>query len=229
MAYLRSGGVLLQQGGGGGSDPTFTETVLCDNSALSTGTLTLSDDIANYDFLKIELNNSTYSRDYFLLTCPEVVLALKSISSNRVNFNELNTSQYKCYTLSADNLTWTHYGSRNLVIKKIIGLVCTNKTVSKTEIYKRASISTGSVTITPVEDVLSYDYIYLGTIDGASDESQPCAFPVVLDKSNNNQIGVWNRYSGGGSLFYMENHLINAYTSDGNNYYLGCAYGVKFT
>ena len=100
MAYLRSGGVLLQQGGGGGSDPTFTETVLCDNSALSTGTLTLSDDIANYDFLKIELNNSTYSRDYFLLTCPEVVLALKSISSNRVNFNELNTSQYKCYTLT---------------------------------------------------------------------------------------------------------------------------------
>lgn len=210
--------------------PTFTETVICDNSALSTGNLTFTDDFENYDLLDIELYNTSSLVDFHILTIPSVLVAIKTTSSNQVNFNEIGNNQYKCYTLSADNLSWTVRGSRNLIIKSVKGLVCDNMTVTTTEFYKRNSISPVVATIEPVEDIADYDYIFLGIGDGASDQTQPTNIPIRIDKNDfDTSLGVWHRYNNAGLPVFIDHHSILAPVDYyGNNYFILCAYGVKF-
>jgi len=216
--------------GGGGGNPTFTETVICDNTALSTGNLTFTDDFENYDLLDIELYNTSSLVDFHILTIPSVLSAIKNASSNQVNFNEVGNNQYKCYTLSADNLTWTVRGSRNLIIKSVKGLVCDNMTVTTTEFYKRNSISPVVATIEPIEDIADYDYIFFGIGDGASDQTQPCNIPIRIDKNDfGTSLGVWHRYNNAGLPIFIDHHSIVAPVDYyGNNYFILCAYGVKF-
>lgn len=230
MAFLRSGGVLLQQGGGGGSDPIFSSALICDNTAESTGTLTFTDDYENYDLLDIELYNTSSLLDFHIMTSPSVISAILNTNSRYINFNEIGGNQYKCYNVSADNLTWSHAGSRNVIIKSVHGLTCTNKTVTTTEFYKRNSIVPVTATIAPVEDLSDYDYIFLGIGDGSWDQIQPSNVPIYINKASEDcSLSIWHRYGNAGLPVYVSNHSISAPDYSGNNYYILCAYGVKFT
>lgn len=231
MAYIRSGGILnIEGGGGGGTNPQFTDTVICDNSALSTGTLTFTDDIEDYDILDFECYNADSQKITHYLTVPEVIMAIKNASSDYVNFNEIGTNQYACYGVSSDNLTWTVRGRRNMLIKSVTGYVCSNMTVTKTEFYKRNSLSPVIATVEPVEDVMTYHYIFTASGDGANDQTQPCGIAMQIDSLfNDNSIGVFNRYNNGGVPIIAKSHSISCSDYYGDNYWILCYYGLKFT
>lgn len=213
--------------------PQFSETIICDNSvAQSTGTLTFTDDLENYDILDFECYNTSSQQITHYLTLPEVIVAIKSASSNYVNFNELFSNQYVCYGVSADNLTWSRYGSRNMIINKVTGYNCVNMTVVKTEFYKRNSISPVTALIEPVEDVCTYDYLFLASGDGAYDQTQPCADAIKIDKTfTTNNVGIFNRYNTYPYQVWIKPHsirTIESYNDTYTNRYVFCAYGVKF-
>ena len=217
--------------GGGSVTPTFSDVVICDNSvSQSIGTLTFDYDIEDYDILDFECYNLNTQKITHYLTIPEVIMAIKNASSDYVNFNEMGTNQYICYGVSADNLTWTRRGSRNLIINKVTGYICTNMTVTKTEFYKRNSISPVVAVVEPVEDVLSYHYIFTASGDGASDQTQPCGMAMQIDPLfNDNSIGFFNRYNNLTAPIIAKNHSISCADVYGDNYWILCYYGVKFT
>lgn len=235
MSYFRSLGLIVAEGGGGGGEaPSFTETVICDNSAEGT-TLTFTDDYTNYDLLLFEVYNTSTLKTSYMLTIPEVISHIRTISSNDVNFNEFGNNQYVCYA-TTNIMLWTRYASRNLVIKKVTGLVCSNATVTKTTFYERADRTLGYVTIEPVEDLADYDYIFLASSTNSNDETQPCFPPIKIDKTFFDETPFYR-----GSFFkYNDSYGITSGTTIGHhiidcvsynqsgNYFLMCAYGIKF-
>lgn len=229
MAYFRKAGFIIGTGGGGVT-PTFEDTLICDNSVLSTGNLTFIDDFSNYDILEFELYNTSTQKITYCLTIPETIAAIMAASSDYVNFNEIANNQYICYGVSNDHLSWTRRGSRNLIIKSVTGYVCDNMTITKTEFYKRNTITPVIASITPAEDVLTYDYLFLASGDGANDQTQPCTAAAIIDKNfNKNTYGFFNRYNSSIMPVYIDNHNITCADAAGDNYFILCAYGLKFS
>lgn len=221
--------------GGGSVTPTFTETVICDNSVEGT-TLNFTDDYTNYDLLLFEVYNTSTLKTSYMLTIPEVISHIRTISSNDINFNEFGNNQYVCYA-TTNIRSWTRYGGRNLVIKKVTGLVCSNATVTKTTFYERVDRTTTAVTVEPVEDLADYDYIFLASSTNSYDETQPCFPPIKVDKVFFEETPFYR-----GSFFkYNDTYGLSSGTTIGHhsidcvsyqqsgNYYLMCAYGVKFS
>jgi hypothetical protein len=224
--------------GGGGVTPTFTETVICDNSAEG-NTLTFTDDYTNYDLLLFEVYNTSTLKTSYMLTIPEVISHIRTISSNDINFNEFGNNQYVCYAVTSPAIsirTWTKYSGRNLVVKKVTGLTCSNATVTKTTFYERADRTTTAVTVEPAEDLADYDYIFLASSTNSYDETQPCFPPIKVDKAFFDETPFYR-----GSFFkYNDTYGLTSGTTIGHhsidcvsnqqsgNYYLMCAYGLKF-
>ena len=173
-------------GGGGGVTPTFSETVLVDNSSLASS-FTFSDDYHNYDFLRFKLNNYVNQTYTIILTTPEAIDAIFSITSV-VNFNEFGNNQYCTY--SESGLTWSRDNNRNLNIYEVVGLKCNNATVTKTEIYKASSISGNNVPISTQLNLLQFDWILFCSNDSSWDEIQPCVFVFVPSEGLYNGIDI---------------------------------------
>lgn len=223
-------------GGGGGFAPEFSMTELCDNTSLSTGTLTFTDDYDNYDFLVFEIYNTSSDKTSFIVTIPELLNHIIAISTY-INFNEWCNNQYGCYSVSNDHLTWSVYARRNLVIKTVTGLNCTNATVTKTTFYERANRTVGAVTVEPVEDLATYDYLFFSSTTGGIDETQPCFPPVYVDKNLFEETpeykGAFFIYNSttyiNSSLARIGHHsIVTGTNSYYDNRYLVGAYGVKF-
>lgn len=156
------------EGGGGSDEPEFTETLICDNTALSSS-LTFSDSYTNYEFIKFVIYNGSSQRYTEILTTPEMIANSFSYSNNLFNLNEVGNDQYCCY-----NSNWSRTGKRNCDVYKVYGLNCSNKTTSKTTLYDRQGISTSAVTITSATSLFDYDYIIFGSCTGSYDETEPC-------------------------------------------------------
>ena len=204
-------------GGGGGSDePQFTETLICDNTALGS-TLTFTDDFTDYEFIKFVIFNSTYQRYTEILTTPEMITNSFTYSSNMLNLNEVGNDQYCCYRKDS-NTSWSRYGKRNCDVYEVYGLNCSNKTVSKTTLYDRQAISTYSDVVSSQTSLFNYNCIIFGSCTGSADETEPCnevfypkddifgrrgdTRPVFLNAYNRlasvrmseNEISSWNYY-----------------------------------
>ena len=214
MAYYRV--TKKQSGGGSGAIvPTFTETVLVDNSALNTS-FTFSSDYHNYDFIRIKLYNSSYTRYSYLLTTPSSIDATFDITTVLL-VNEYNTNQACNY--SESGLTWTRTWNRNCNIYEIVGLTCTNATVNETEIYKAISYSGTAVSITTQEDLMGYDWIIFTANDSAYDEVMFCPNMFVPSASILNANLYENQKSkydfcvygnNGARTVWIDNHTISA-------------------
>ena len=226
MAYYRV--TKKQSGGGSGAIvPTFTETVLVDNSSLATS-FTFSEDYHNYDFIRVKIYNSSYDRYSYHITTPSSIDAIFSLTS-RILFNEWATNQGANY--SQNGLTWNRTWTRNVNVYEIVGLKCTNMTVEETEIYKASSISGTAVSVTTQLNLFDFDWILFTDNDSASDEvmpsktifTKPCYVDDILDSSMSFTMSyIMQNYNGSGSLVYITNHEI---TSEKFLYIVG----IKFT
>ena len=162
--------------GGGGSSgefvPEFTKTLILDNSELS-NTLTFTDDYTTYDFLELECYNISSYITIMILTTPEIVDEIFLHSNGYFNISSHN-DQYGSYKKTSSTV-WVVDHGRNLRIKKINGVNCSNATVDKTWIYKHNGYTGGEVTITST-DLLSYDYILTSGFTGVQDETVPSLY-----------------------------------------------------
>lgn len=154
---------------GGGVTPTFSSTTLVDNSSAA-NSFTFSDDYHNYDFVKFKILYTGTNRNYYFLTTPSSIDLVFNISSY-INFNVPNTNRYCCYSQSS--LTWTRYNKRDCDITEIIGLKCTNATVTETEIYKATSYSSSNIDVTTQLDLFDFDLILFTANSGDRTEVQP--------------------------------------------------------
>lgn len=230
MAYLRSGGVLMTEGGGGGTTPTFTETLICDNSSLSEGNLTFDYDYNDYDFLRFEIYNPDNSTTYYLITLPEIINNIKTRGYDYISIQPTGLG-WVCtrYTISNDRLTWTRItgSNRQLIIKNVYGIVCDNMTVTKDEIYNRPNSSSSAVTIEPVQSLWGYSMIFFSAVNDSYDENMPCYSPLNIGigqalNSDGEFFAPFNRLSGNVIIAYIKEHSIT------NNAYIGDVFGVKF-
>ena len=212
------------ESGGGSDEPQFTETLICDNTALNSS-LSFSDSYTNYEFIKFVIYNSSSQRYTEILTTPEMIANSFSYSNNLFNLNEVGNDQYCCY-----NSSWSRTGKRNCDVYKVYGLNCSNKTTSKTTLYDRQGISTSAVTITSATSLFDYDYIIFGSCTGSYDETEPCneVFKVKNDAEDifGRKISTrplfTNAYNRLGSVRLSEYEI-----SSWSNYFL--VQGIKFT
>lgn len=166
MAWFRSN----KKGIGANVIPTFTEIVLVDNSTLASS-FTYSEDYRNYDFLRFKLHNSSSSVDTYILTTPSTIDAIFNVTS-RIMLNEYSNNQGCTYSQSG--LTWTRQWQRNVDIYEVVGLTCTNVTMTETEIFKATSQSGTSIDITTQLDLMSFDWILFSSNDSTYDEIMLC-------------------------------------------------------
>ena len=205
----------IEQGGGEAFIPTFTKTTLCDNSELSTGNLTLSDDYDNYDLLYIELWNTSYNRLTTIITTPEILADIGTYSSGKINFNEYGTNQYANYTF-ATKTSLTKNGARNCLIKKIEGWTGDNCNIVKADLYQKKAITNETVSITSETSLYEYDYIVMSACDGDSTETQPCTYLAKAtseDLLNKALANTFNYYATTSTLEITE------YTMSANRYF----------
>lgn len=183
---------VINLGEGGGGAPTFTSALIGSDTSY-TGTVTFTDDIANYDLLKVVLHNVDTSIETEIITTPTMIASMYAIV-NTIVWNELATNQYSVYSAPTPN-TWVLTDVRNLYVKEVYGLTCDNFTVSETELYNRGSYSVSDVTISGI-DLLDYDLIiFSATYDGA----QVCVLPSykgIGEDSGSTRYAIVNPYNG---------------------------------
>ena len=182
---------VIKLGEGEGGEPTFTSALIGSDTSY-TGTVTFTDDIADYDLLKVILHNVSTSKETEIITTPTMIASMYAIV-NTIVWNELATNQYSIYKASTSD-TWELTDVRNLYIKEVYGLTCDNFTVSETELYNRGSYSVSDVTISGT-DLLDYDLIiFSATGDGA----QVCALPSykgISEDSGSTRYAIVNPYN----------------------------------
>ena len=199
-------------GSSGVFTPEFSETKIVDNSSLASS-FTFSEDYHNYNFLRFKLYNMEYDYDTYILTSPSTIDAIFDVGAY-LNFNEFANSQYCTYT--RNGLTWNRDHGRNCTIAEVVGLQCTNMTVTETVVYKAATRTGDSVAITTELDLMSFDWILFSSNDGSYDEVQPCNAVFIPSNSayvaNNEQCMyyVFNPY-GGYAAIQITRHNISAY------------------
>ena len=208
---------VIKLGEGEGGEPTFTSALIGSDTSY-TGTVTFTDDIADYDLLKVILHNVSTSKETEIITTPTMIASMYAIV-NTIVWNELATNQYSIYKASTSD-TWELTDVRNLYIKEVYGLTCDNFTVSETELYNRGSYSVSDVTISGT-DLLDYDLIiFSATYDGA----QVCALPSykgIGEDSGSTRCAIVNPYG------WMTNVRITNTGISAASYFV--VVGVKFS
>ena len=165
--YTATGNLRL----GGDGKPLFTSTVLCDNSSASSS-LVLSDDYHNYNFIEFELTNSSSGVVTKILTTPDAIDAIFDLTTIIV-LNEFNNNQYVGYSYNSAAYTFSRQYNRNCDCTKITGYVCSNLTVTETEIFKASSLSSASVSISST-GLLEYDFLIVAANNSDSTSIIPC-------------------------------------------------------
>ena len=211
-------------GGGGGVTPTFSETVLVDNSSMASS-FTFSSDYHNYDFVRFKCFNSTDNVYSYILTTPSTIDALFNITSV-ILFNQYGTNKGANYSQSG--LTWTKTWSRTFDVVEVVGLTCTNATVSETEIYKATSRTDNNITVTTQANLMDFDMILFAKNTITYDEILPCQTVFIPSKSlynTNTSDGItyaFPSYNSLGSVIKITNHGITAGR-------FGYVLGIKFS
>lgn len=232
MSFFRSLGVIVAGGGGGSSTPTFTETLIADNTS-KTSDVYLDSDWNTYDFLRFELENTNTNTSLYIVSIPEIVTAIFTSSSNIVNFNEVSTNQYVCYQ-KVNSTRWHQYGARNLVLVKVYGITCDNMSVTKTALYQKASTASTLETITLSADISNFDYVFSSTCDGSYDETQLCNSVAnaqnVFDATQSGIRIITNAYNKTPTIYKAKGTACDVeYTGNAGYSFVFNLYGVKFS
>lgn len=206
-------------GGGGGSTPTFSETVLADNSTLASS-FTLSDDMSNYDFIVFKTKNSSSLVETKSIITPTILASVFSLTSDRFTLGEINTNQYVIYSVSTN--TFTKGASRNLDIVEVVGLKCTNKVVSETVIYLASSLTGAYIEVTDTGILTNNDFLLLGGNASSRDDIGIGFAPISTQDLGIGQIvGTVNIYNSSRGVI-----ITNTNCSSANYLYV---VGIKFT
>lgn len=180
-------------GSGGGATPTFSETVLCDNSSKAS-TFTLSDDMSNYDFIVFKTKNSSSLVETKSIITPTTLASIFSLTTNRFTLGEINTNQYVIYSVSTN--TFTKGASRNLDIVEVVGLKCTNMTVSESSIYFAPSLSATNNEVTGTGILTDNDFLLLGGNASGRDDIGIGFTPISTEAFGTGQVvGAVNTYN----------------------------------
>lgn len=197
----------ISSGGGGGPiTPTFTETLICDNSSVS-NTLTFTGDWHGYDFLKFKVSNSSSGVITYITATPDMVDKIFLYSSDLILFTEYHNDQYVTYEISSNPLVWNRHGRRNLDVVEVKGLTANNCTVNQEFIYCKQAIGQIKEAVIAPHDFNTYDEIYVASCTGATDETMPCYLPIHWGG------GGYNIYKGDRALLTKGNAVLQ--TSDG--------------
>lgn len=198
--------------------PVFTKNLIMDNTSIS-NTLTFTDDYTTYDFLELECYNISSTATLRILTTPEIVEEIFLHSNGLFNICS-NSDQYGSYEKTSSTV-WTLNHGRNLRIRKIYGVNCSNATVEKTWIYKHNGYTGGDVTITTT-GLFSYDYILTSGFTGTADETCPSLYLTVPKTMDDMNVPVLvSRYGG----YYLAN--LTDTTMSASKYF--AVQGIKFT
>lgn len=205
MAWYRCG---LNGGGGGGGTgkkvPTFSETLIMDNSAEGT-TLAFTADWGNYTLLKVRLKNTSTGDILDIYTTPQFIADAKQYSNGRATFNFPVGDTYVTYTVNNYGTDWVQYGTRNSVVTHIYGLTCTNYTMQIDTIYRRQGIGSTLVTVTSQDSLYDYDYLIIATNTSSYGATEPMSYLVPAEAPTNIQpIILYNYYNGSGSFVLSE-------------------------
>lgn len=205
MAYIRCGG------GGDSAEPTFSRTVLCDNSESLSLDLVLSDDYDKYDFLEFTTYCSSESTTVTFITTPEILTDIVTYC-NGFCFNEVGTNHYIWFYIT-DKTHFTRQNSRYLTVTKVVGVNCTNYTVDKTEIYARKTWTGSRVQVTSQDSFFDYDYLFFATCDGGDNSAtMPTIHPIQLNLPMMD-IGVnfvVNKYSDWNAACLLDEHTLSS-------------------
>lgn len=213
--YTATGNLRL----GGDGKPLFTSTVLCDNSSASSS-LVLTDDYHNYDFVEFELTNSSTSAVTKIFTTPDAIDAIYNVTTDMV-LNEFNNNQYAEYTYSSQTNTFNRVNHRNCDCTKITGYVCSNLTVTETEIFKANSRSSTPVSISST-GLLGYDFLIVAANNADSTSIVPCNNIVSYSDAPIDSYGY--AFNGYNSTQYVA--ITDTTMSSAPYLYVG---GIKFT
>lgn len=165
MAWFRGG-----SSEGGKSMPNFEAVTIATET--STGVVTFTDDWDNYDFLIARCENTSS------LAITEVLVTPNQLNfcwdnGNSVVFNQRATNIYSTYQKTTST-TWTRQGYRTFHIIEVLGITCTNYTVTETVIHTR-NYSTANITITST-GLLSYDMLM---VSSSNDGVIPNSIPIT--------------------------------------------------
>ena len=192
--------VTVSVSGGSSFTPTFTETLIGDNSSHASS-FTLSEAYTNYGMVKIVWYESSSSSG-FLYTTPDILDEIFTVGAGKICINKPSTNMYVCYTKSG--LTWTQTNQRTLYVHEVYGVTFTNCSMTATDLYKRGASTTDKYAITSQTSLKNYDMFVMSSIhatDGT--ETMPttwlyqypqenisgafsCPIPTVLQEYNGN-------------------------------------------
>ena len=198
MAYVRSS--LKTGGSGGGGKPTFTETLLIDNSSKQES-FTFDTDYHSFDFVKIVYTNTdNHSVDSVIIT-PDSIDAIFQYAGY-MTLNGFGNNQYATYEESG--LTWSRNPNwyRNIIITSVYGWNCNNMTVVEDEIYQASGPSSAYVSVTSTDSFLSYDWVLF--VGNSSDRSEIIPSRQILTPIYTGNVGVIQIYSSF-NIFGIEN------------------------
>ena len=224
MAWFESH---LNSGGGGGGDTPieFTKTSVIDKTQLPN--IVFNEDYTNYDLLLFVCSNSYDGITSEFLTTSDMITEIFTYSYNGygtfIMFNKCGGNHYITYKKNS-NSSWTKNANRYLEITDVCSVTC-NKTITKTDIYKRGSLGNTTVTITTQDNILDNDLLIMSCTNGYGDGTNVCDTIVNLKDTTtlfNNYIGSWARYNVGITQAYISEHTITA-----GNYFM--CQGLKFS
>ena len=204
-------------GEGGASSPTFSETVLADNSSLASS-FTLSDDMSNYDFIVFKCLNSSSNVVTEFITTPTHLASIFTLTTNRFLLNEPANNQYVDYSVNGNLLT--RLANRNMNITEVRGLKCTNKTVSETVIYIAPSL--GTTEAISGTGFFDYDLIFFSGNASAWDDTSLSMTPYKKDIFGVDKVCHYLQAYNGFYSFYITD------TEMSSTRYL-CVTGIKLT
>ena len=205
-------------GEGGASSPTFSETVLADNSSLASS-FTLSDDMSNYDFIVLTTKNSSSLLETKTIVTPHILESVFSLTSSRFTLGDINTNQYVIYSVASR--TFTRQGSRNLDIIEVKGLNLIGGSITETDIYMASSLSSSLVEPTGTGILEDNDYLLLGGNASSRDDIGFGFAPISTEDFGIGQVnGELNYYNGSRGVV-----ITDTKASSGNYLYI---VGIKF-
>lgn len=177
-------------GGKSGSKPTFTETLLIDNSAKATS-FTFTDDYHDYPFVRIEITNTSNNTVNSVVLTPNALDAIFQYSPY-MTLNEWGNNNYATY--SESSLTWERHPSyfRNLIITAVYGWEC-DMTVTETELYQATSVSSSSVSVTSTDKITDYDWLMF--VCNSSDNTEIIPSKSIMLPAYVGTVGSYQRYN----------------------------------
>lgn len=213
------------------TEPQFSETVLYQNQGTAVeNEITLSNDYHNYDIIKIvccdTASNNTLFPSY---ATPGILDYLVTDSNPYVNCNMIDTNHYIVYQINSGT-SLTYQSGSNVYVTQIIGLKCTNGTITEAEIFSRQRSNSWTEINTEL-NLFEFNMILTLTSTRAANECvinnlvfmKPIGNNTYYGSTDiNNQLNIWR-------VMYYESSVFAGLT---NHYISPCLWyyvtGLKF-